>query len=74
MVPFYNYLFTVIVLLFVGYQICGFRGLAKPQNLVSNEKEVSIDVYTENHKTNKSRFHELGYLRIKVLSQYFKCK
>ena len=30
---------TVKVLLFVGYQFSGFRGLGKPRNLIPNEKD-----------------------------------
>ena len=39
-----------------------FHGWARPRNLVSNEKEIPIDVYTEYLKTTNSRIHKLAFL------------
>ena len=53
---------TVKVLLYVGYHFLLFSFVGKTTNMVLNEKENPIDVYTENFKATISRIHELVFL------------
>ena len=59
---FWRNLNTVKVHLFMGFQFCGLCGEANPQNLVPIEKEIFINVYTENLKTTISRIYEHVFL------------
>ena len=49
----------------------GFHGKAKPRNLVTNRKEIPIDLYTENLKTMNSRLHELVFLSLSTNQSTF---